>query len=83
MITNDVKPEIIKTSYIGTKFAENAMNKNRTDKTSPFTIAFMGYARIDKGFWFLIKCLKNIPEDIAKNIKVVLAAKGYKKQMKI
>ncbi len=78
MIANGIKPEIIKTSYIGTKIAENALNKSRTDITNPFTIAFLGYARTDKGFWFLINCLKNLPEDITKNIKVVLAAKGYK-----
>ena len=67
----------IKVSYIGTKIAENQVGErsSKESKESNFVIAYMGQARCDKGFYFLIDTLKSIKKDLAKQITVVLAVK--------
>lgn len=70
----------IKVSYIGTKFAEVAKPPKEYDSNKKFKIAYLGYANVLKGFFFLINALSSIPEDIAKNIDLVFAAKGAKEK---
>lgn len=72
--------EKIKVSYIGTKFAENAKPPKVYDSNKKFKIAYMGYANTLKGFFFLTEALSSIPEEIAKNIDIVFAAKGAKEK---
>lgn len=72
MIKNGCKPEIVKTSYIGTKFAEQETGYSVAQKTTPFTIAYLGYERIDKGFFFFINALSQLDKNIASKINVVL-----------
>lgn len=64
-------------SYIGTSFSENTQKRIVTD-TSKFTIAYFGYARISKGYFFLIKELSKIPPEIAKDINLIFCAKNSK-----
>lgn len=72
-----VLPEKAIVDYIGTLAAEN----QRRDSIAPndsevFTIAYLGYMRKDKGFFFLMDALKKIPDKTAaKSIKVIIAAK--------
>ena len=73
MIANGINPEKITTSYIGTKFAEKELNKSIALSTKPFTIAYLGYERIDKGFFFFIEALSKLDKSIAQNINIVLA----------
>ena len=73
MIEHGTNPEKVKTSYIGTKFAENELKYSIAQKTSPFTIAYLGYERIDKGFFFFIDALSRLDKEIASKINVVLA----------
>ena len=72
MIRNGCRPEILKTSYIGTKFAEYEIGYSVAQKTNPFTIAYLGYERIDKGFFFFINALSQLDKNIASKINVVL-----------
>lgn len=64
----------LKVSYIGTKVAECQMGE-RPYETKDFTIAYLGQARHDKGFYFLIESLRLIDNEIAKDISIVLAVK--------
>lgn len=75
MINNKIDNKKIKTSYIGTKIAEHAYNYSIAPKDQIFTIAYIGYARVDKGFFFLINALKQLDIETAKKINVVLAVK--------
>lgn len=80
LIENGINPNIIKTAYIGTKITENqVMGNNSNKQTTPFTIAYIGYARIDKGYFFLLDALENLNKSIANKINVLLAVKNINK----
>ena len=71
-----IMPEKAITDYIGTVVAENQASYECTPIDTPiFTILFMGYMRKDKGFFFLLKALKEVSPEISINIRVVIAAK--------
>ena len=73
MIDYGCNKEKVLTSYIGTKFAENELKHSVANENKPFTIAYLGYERIDKGFFFFIDALSKLDRNIAKNINVLLA----------
>ena len=68
------------TSYIGTKFAEQELGHSVAIETKPFTIAYLGYERVDKGYFFLIDALSKLNKEVASNINVVLAVKNIHKK---
>ncbi len=81
LIENGINPNIIKTSYIGTKIAENQVKGNNSNKqTNPFTIAYIGYERIDKGYFFLLDALEKLDKNIAKQMNVLLAVRNINKK---
>ena len=64
------------TSYIGTAFAENqAIKSSYPYQSGILKLAYMGYMRKDKGFYFLVDALEDMPEKISKLISVVIAAR--------
>ena len=64
------------TDYIGTKFADTQKGKAIADpNTEHMRIAYMGYARNDKGFFLFMKALELIPVTVTKNIEIVMAVK--------
>lgn len=64
------------TSYIGSAFAEHQARKAAYPYTGgPLKIAYMGYMRRDKGFYFFLDALASMPERLAKDISVVIAAR--------
>ena len=66
-------------SYIGTAVAEHQRHENCADiNSNPFKIIYMGYMTPPKGFYFFLKALQKMPEDIAKNISVTVVAKHFK-----
>lgn len=73
MIQYGINPKIIKTSYIGTKVAENEIGHSIACKAEPFTISYLGYERIDKGYFFLLNALSKLDEKIKTKMNVVLA----------
>ncbi len=81
MANYGIRPELMNTCYIGTKAAEQALNKQRNQPTDNiFTIAFLGYAWAEeKGFPFLVQALKRLPKETASRIRFVVAAKGADK----
>lgn len=76
MIENGLNPKKSKVLYIGTKVAEGQVGKSIAKKGDGLTIAYLGYKRIDKGFYFLLEALSLLDEKIASQIKLVLAVRG-------
>jgi glycosyltransferase involved in cell wall biosynthesis len=74
-----ISPDLIQTSYIGTKHAEKfqqtspAANLIKPDGT--LTLAYLGYMRHDKGFFFLLDALEALPAKTAKRINMVIASR--------
>jgi len=74
-----VAPELITTSYIGTRHAEKFHQTSpraaitRDDGT--MTIAYLGYMRQDKGFYFLLDALEALPDAAAARITLVFGSK--------
>jgi glycosyltransferase involved in cell wall biosynthesis len=76
-LTHGIDPNIAQTSYIGT--LEAARFTETTPRDWPLggalTLAYLGYMRRDKGFYFLLEALETLPSDLAARIRVVIAAK--------
>lgn len=74
-----IKKQLLRVSYIGTKAADFALNHSNCNcsKNAPFSLIYMGYQRIDKGYYFLVEVLNTMPEDIAKKIDVMILAKKH------
>ena len=71
-----ISPKIAVTSYIGSKFAETQKTCSQYPyKGNILKIAYMGYMRRDKGFYFFLETMEKMPVEIAKKIAVVIAAR--------
>ena len=79
LINAGVNKEKIVVNYIGTTVAENCQYKCRTDINTPvFTLLFMGYASVAKGFFYLLGTLEHlcaIRPELCKNITIKFASK--------
>lgn len=62
----------VKVSYIGSNIKN--IEKKKKSNTN-FKLAYMGYMRNDKGFFFLLDMLEAMPLSLAKNIELIIAAK--------
>lgn len=71
-----IHSEIVDTSYIGTKVAENQMDPPKSfSNSSKLNIIYMGYVRRDKGFFFLLDALKCMDAETASKINVTFATR--------
>lgn len=75
-----INADIVKTDYIGTKFSE-LYEKTPTPVGSMLTngklnLSYLGYMRKDKGFYFFVDALCHMPQHIAENINLIIAAKN-------
>lgn len=75
-IAMGIRRDISLTNYIGTKFAE----QQKFSSSYPFSgdvlkIAYMGYMRQDKGFFFFLDALEHLPDQISKKLAIVIAAR--------
>ena len=73
VVSHGIAPQKVITSYIGTKFAQNELRHSVATSAKPFTIAYLGYERIDKGYFFFVDALSRLDKEVAKQINVVLA----------
>lgn len=76
-----VKPALLHTSYIGTnqaeRFSQTAPKATILREDGTLTLAYLGYMRRDKGFFFLLDALAALPAAHAARIRlVVCAARG-------
>lgn len=66
----------IHVSYIGTRHFERSRTAQRIKNFAPnLHIAYLGYARHDKGFYFFLDCLEAMRDEIAAQLSVTVAAK--------
>lgn len=76
--SNGVHSEKIIVDYIGTLAAEKAQYKCLNNPYSKyFTLLYMGYAAVEKGFFDYLASVERIPEEEAKDINLVFASKIY------
>lgn len=74
-----IAAEKIAVGYIGTRAAEAAAQaSHRTTLNVPgqLTLAYLGYARPDKGFPFLLETLERCPDEVRSRLRLVVAALG-------
>lgn len=75
LAAHGVPLEAIAVSYIGTAHhARFIKTTRRTALKGRLHIAFLGYMRSDKGFFFLMECLHLIPDWLAATMAVTIAA---------
>lgn len=82
-----IDPAIVRTSYIATrqyeKFQTTHPKPSLVDGDGVLTLAYLGYMRRDKGFYFLVDALSDLPKSLAERIRLVVAAPdGGEKAMK-
>ena len=71
-----VERRILHTNYIGTKVAENANYSLSTSSDSEvLTLLYMGYAVEEKGFFFLLEALEQMPKEECSKIALKFASK--------
>ncbi|MEP1963725.1 glycosyltransferase [Tateyamaria sp.] len=74
-----IAPALIQTGYIGTqhasKYSETSPKSTLTKPDGTLTLAFLGYMRHDKGFFFLLDTLETTPADIAARINIVICSR--------
>ncbi|MEM9128152.1 MAG: glycosyltransferase [Pseudomonadota bacterium] len=75
-----ISPSILRTSYIGTceaeRFYRTRPKKYEVTEKQSLTLAFLGYMRRDKGFFFLLDALEALPSDLSGRVRVVVAAQS-------
>lgn len=73
-----LRPEILRTNYIGTSMSgnyEQAEHKSALPEED-VTLTYLGYANHDKGFFFLLDALSQLPSTLCNKIHLCLAARG-------
>jgi glycosyltransferase involved in cell wall biosynthesis len=73
-----IEPAKVQTLYIGTRFAEQKRSEDvrcRRSASEPFRLAYLGYMRRDKGFYFYLKALEKMPASLARRLAITFAAK--------
>ena len=74
-----IAPQLITTSYIGTrhaeKFAETMPRPAITRADGTLTLAYLGYMRRDKGFFFLLEALEALPDETAAKVNLMICSR--------
>ncbi len=80
-VGHGVAAEKVRTLYIGTRFGGQTAGlltrpAVRTTAGGPsLCLAYLGYARRDKGFFFYLKALARMPERLTRRLRLVFATK--------
>lgn len=75
-LKNGIEKNKLKTLYIGTKAAENAINKYAGHGRIPLTLIYMGYQKTQKGFFFLMDALDEMDLELSKKLNLIILARG-------
>ena len=74
-----IAPDLLATSYIGTrhagKFATTLPRDAITRPDGTLTMAYLGYMRRDKGFFFLLDALEALPDEMAARINLMICSR--------
>ncbi len=74
-IEKGIKKNKIELCYIGTKFSEHHIPTRGALYSSILSIAYLGYMRRDKGFFFFIDTLLDMPIELSSKLSITVAAK--------
>ena len=75
LIANGVPSDNISVSYIGTAHHQRFLSATRKAVVGKHLhVAYLGYMRRDKGFFFFIECLHLVPVRLARRMEVTVAA---------
>jgi glycosyltransferase involved in cell wall biosynthesis len=75
LIQHGIPAPKISVSYIGTAHSRFFVKAARKEAIGArLHIAYLGYMRVDKGFYFLLESLFSIPDHVARNMSVTIAA---------
>lgn len=75
-MTFGIDEGVMRTDYIGTRQAEVFQKtKPRKRSNAHLTLAYLGYMRRDKGFFFLLDTLETLPDQVLTRLSLVLAAR--------
>ncbi|PRY23004.1 glycosyl transferase family 1 [Aliiruegeria haliotis] len=78
--THGISPSLLHTSYIGSdhadRFAETNPRARILHEDGTAKMAFLGYMRRDKGFFFLLDALEAMPAHLLERLHVLFAAAG-------
>ena len=73
-----IAPALLRTSYIGTnqaeKFDQTVAKSSILRPDGTLTLAYLGYMRRDKGFFFLLDALESLPAEITARLLLVICA---------
>jgi glycosyltransferase involved in cell wall biosynthesis len=75
-----IDPRKVRTQYIGTRFAGPHAPRGVAQPAGPagvLRIAYLGYMRRDKGFYFFLDALRKMPAGMAGRLGLVFAAKVW------
>ncbi len=74
-----IDPDKAVTSYIGSResdrYLETAPRASLLADNDKLRLGFLGYMRADKGFFFLVDALQSLPDDLAKRVHLLVAAR--------
>ncbi|MBT8408709.1 MAG: glycosyltransferase [Alphaproteobacteria bacterium] len=74
-----IDPDLVHTSYIGTrhaeKFQETSPRSSLVKEDGTVTLAYLGYMRRDKGFFFLLDALDALPQALTRRLHLVLCSR--------
>lgn len=74
-----IDPDLLDVAYIGTqharKFAETVPAQSICQPDGTVTLAYLGYMRADKGFFFLLDALEALPPLVARRINLFICAR--------
>jgi glycosyltransferase involved in cell wall biosynthesis len=72
-------PALMETSYIGTRHAEKFLQTSAAEQIlkedGTVTLGYLGYMRRDKGFFFMLNALEEMPDEMAARVNLVIASR--------
>ncbi|WP_068108567.1 glycosyltransferase [Tropicimonas marinistellae] len=75
-----IRPDLLHTSYIGSdhaaRYAETSPRSSLLRADGTAEMAYLGYMRRDKGFYFLLEALETLDPALAARLHLVFAAAG-------
>lgn len=74
LAAHGVDPARIAVNYIGTAHKQTFLKATRIVSFDTLHLGYLGYARRDKGFFFLLDTLERLPAELASRMELTLAA---------
>lgn len=78
-LAHGLNEDLVQTSYIGTReaaaFTRTAPRKFPLREDGTLCLGYLGYMRRDKGFYFLLQALENMPESLSRRLRLEVAAR--------